>query len=169
MALWCSALLRKRDNVRGCLQTSFKRGLDAGLLVLFLGPPFGGFGFGIIRYADYVGGVATGRITEHHALRSVFESFFLFPLSLALGALLIPAAWLGSGIAAIYTAPRIGVTGHMSLIETVILAVVCAALINRRYPLAFPSIFNWELTACALFAALTLRYLATRSLIRPSR
>ena len=93
---------------------------------------------------------------------------FSIPFIFTLGALFTPAAWLGSIIAALYAAPRLGITGRMSLIETVILAVVCATIINKNYPLVFPSAFNWALIVCALFAALTLRYLAGKLKLRTS-
>jgi hypothetical protein len=51
----------------------------------------------------------------------------------------MPAAWLAAATAALYVAARVGVTGHMSWTEAILLAVICSVLSLVSYQKDFLS------------------------------
>jgi hypothetical protein len=92
----------------------------------------------------------------------------LVPMVLSLAAFLV--AWLPAAVAAIYVATRVGISGRMSWVETVILAVICLGFVpgvvgdfsrNDFWLSGWRSILVF--LPSLLLAALLLRYVAGRS------
>jgi hypothetical protein len=146
--------------------TIYRRGFAAAALTIFLGPAVGGLMFGVIADVNHIILAVRGQIPGPPAT-FVDELFFVFlwPLATALAALLVPGAWLAVAIAALYIAPRVGITGRMTWAETVVLAIICAAATGNVYQMDFLSAnssFERAFLTSALCAALALRYLAGR-------
>jgi hypothetical protein len=146
--------------------TIYRRSFAAATLTIFLGPPVGGLIFGVTADVNHLVLAVRGQIPGPPATLVDELSFvFLWPLATALAALLVPGAWLAAAIAALYVAPRVGITGRMTWAETVVLAIICVAAVGNVYQMDFLSAnssLERAFLTSAMCAALALRYIAGR-------
>jgi hypothetical protein len=153
-----------------------KRGLKAGILTFLLFPIFGGSLFGFVGAASFI--IVSMKDHSAYPFSESLIALLLTPIAMIWGSFSLIAAPLA--LAATYVAIRVGMTGRMSWAETIILLVMCLALI----PGATHSIFDAEVIVLSsgyeqklwlspwmgklmflfsgLLAALALRYLAGR-------
>ncbi len=147
-----------------------ERGIRAGLLTFFLGPPLGGAALGlawtvwlvIVSAAD----ILINRQTVGQVLGAL-PAIFLMPIVTAMWSFAVAA--VPAAVAAIYVSFRVAVTARMSWTETIVLSIVClvfipgaqANVLHYDYLLrSWPAVLI--LGPSSLLAALTLRYLAGR-------
>ena len=140
-----------------------RRGLLAGLLTLFLGPPLGGITYGLIALVQSAFLIATGQLDSPHGAFNEAPMLLLLPVVAAAASFLI--AWTPVAVAAAYVTARVRITGEMSWAETAILAVASLPF-SPTFRSAF-STGDWKsitiFLACSLSSALVLRYLAGRT------
>jgi len=145
-----------------------KRGIKAGMLTFFAGPPLGGAAFGLVTMAGAIIGKVAGA-TELPTVGEVLSALLallLMPILTAIWSFLLAA--LPAAMAAIYVSIRVGTTERLSWAETVVLSVICLAFTlgtNERNQYDFllrPGKEVLIFVPYSLFAALTLRYLAGR-------
>ena len=146
-----------------------KRGIKAGMLTFFFGPPIGGAALGLVAAlalaTSNIIGLVTGKIHDLSPILGAPLLILGLPILFAMYSYLVAA--LPAALAAAYVSIRVGMTAHMSWTETVVLSVVCLA-----YTRGAPGFSRWvfllddwhaaPLVPCSLFAALTLRYFAGR-------
>ncbi len=147
-----------------------KRGIKAGMLTFFLGPPLGGFAFGLIAAVSVIIVKVVDNALEPPTIEQALIALIgllLAPIGAAMWSYLVAAA--PAAVAATYVSIRVGTAKRLSWMETIILSIVCLAFtpsgadrdIQYDYLLR-----NWRvaliLVPSSLFAALTLRYLAGR-------
>lgn len=146
---------------KGSSNTGARRGLLAGLLTFFLGPPLGGAVFGIFMLVISMVLSITGQSHEpsHGLWDLVLTALRFLALSSAIS---YGVAWAPATISALYVTFRVGFTGWMSWTETVLLATasLAAASIVRDH-ISDGLWFDAALfLICSLPSALALRYLA---------
>src|SRR5271157_4558360 len=88
------------------------RGLLAGLLTVFLGPPLGGITYGLIALVQSTFLIATGQLAPPNGPFSGALVLLLLPVVAAAASFLI--AWAPVAVAAAYVTARVGMTGKMS-------------------------------------------------------
>ena len=141
--------------------TQAKRGVLAGLLTFFLGPPLGGVAFGIA--ALLIGVIETITRQSQEASQGLLELLqTALPFIVFSSMISYALAWAPAAVSAIYVTFRVGFTGWMSWTETVLLAAASlAAASNVQDHIAHG---NWSIAASFLIfsvpSALTLRYIA---------
>jgi hypothetical protein len=141
-----------------------RRGVAAGLLTFFLGPPVGGFAYGLVAVVRQVSLSVVGQLPEGSTLG---PHLLLVPIAFSFAAFLVAAQ--PALIAALYVAIRVGVTGRVSWIETVVLAIICLGFVPGAADDFVRNDFwasGWKgavlFLPCLLLAAFLLRYSAGR-------
>ena len=139
------------------------RGLLAGLLTVFLGPPLGGITYGLIALVQSTFLIATGQLDRPQRPIQRGAVLLLLPVVAAAASFLI--AWAPVAVAAAYVTARVGMTGKMSWAETAVLAAASLPF-SPTFRSAF-STGDWKsiaiFLACSLSSALVLRCLAGRT------
>jgi hypothetical protein len=140
----------------------YRRGFDAAVMMALVGPVVGGAVFGLMAYVTHIILAVRGQLPR--PAESIFNEALLFgvlTLAFALIAPLLPHVWYMAALAALYVVPRVGTTGRMTWIETVVLAVTCVAAVGYVYPEKFLDVIRHFLlpTICG---AIAVRYLAGR-------